>query len=67
MLILLPIAVTNIFWFAPPLIIAISFVYAASRHEPWPAIIRHAIRWIVMMTLLLILSTAVLLLVNALV
>jgi hypothetical protein len=37
-------------WYAAPLILAISLVYAATRHErPWP-ILEHAVRfgsWIV--------------------
>ena len=32
-------------WYAAPLIVAISLVYAATRHErPWP-ILEHAIRF----------------------
>ncbi len=37
-------------WFALPLIVAISLVYAGTRHEDMGAILRHALRlgvWIV--------------------
>ena len=38
------------FWFALPLVIAVSLVYAATRHEAMESILRHALRigtWIV--------------------
>ncbi len=41
---------TNDLWFALPLVIAVSLVYAATRHESMRAILRHATRigtWIV--------------------
>lgn len=41
---------TNDFWFALPLIVAVSLVYAATRHEAMEPILRHAVRigiWIV--------------------
>ncbi len=44
---LLPIlfaARTNQFWYALPLIVAISLVYAATRHEQMGPILRHAMR-----------------------
>jgi hypothetical protein len=50
---LLPIllaARANQFWYALPLIVAISLVYAATRHEQMGPILRHAARlgiWIV--------------------
>ena len=55
----------NVYWFAPPLIVAGSLVYAASRHESWPLILRHALRvglWVfgtlaVMMAVLLMINT----------
>ena len=37
-------------WYALPLIVAVSLVYAATRHEPMREIVRHAARvgsWIV--------------------
>jgi hypothetical protein len=38
------------FWYALPLIVAISLVYVATRHEQMGPILRHAVRtavWIV--------------------
>lgn len=38
------------FWFALPLIVAVSLVYSATRHEQMGPILRHAVRvgiWIV--------------------
>ncbi|RUL89541.1 hypothetical protein [Tautonia sociabilis] len=61
---LLPIALINTYWFALPLILAISLVYAASRHEEWPRILRHAARLFVMITGILVLATAILLAIN---
>ena len=40
----------NDFWYALPLVIAVSLVYAATRHEAMEPILRHAVRvgtWIV--------------------
>lgn len=54
----------NAYWFALPLILAISLVYAASRHEAWIRILRHAARLFVMITGVLALATAILLLIN---
>jgi hypothetical protein len=37
-------------WFSLPLIVSVSLVYAATRHEDMPSILRHAFRfgaWIV--------------------
>ena len=41
---------TNDLWFALPLVIAVSLVYSATRHESMAPILRHAMRigtWIV--------------------
>ncbi len=38
------------FWFAVPLILSVSLVYAATRHEPMREVLSHAFRigvWIV--------------------
>jgi hypothetical protein len=46
---------TNSFWYAVPLIVSVSFVYAATRHEETGAILFHAFRvavWIVCFMLL---------------
>lgn len=54
----------NPYWFLPPLILAISLVYAASRHEEWPRIARHAARLFITIMLVMVASTAILLLIN---
>jgi hypothetical protein len=41
---------TNDLWYALPLVISISFVYSATRHEAVGPILKHALRtgvWIV--------------------
>lgn len=35
----------NAHWYLPPLIVAISLVYSATRYESWPLILQYAIRW----------------------
>ena len=47
----------NIYWFLLPLTLAISLVYAASRHEPWPRIWRHAARLGLMILVVMALAT----------
>jgi hypothetical protein len=40
----------NQLWYSLPLIVSVSLVYAATRHEDMPSILRHAARmgiWIV--------------------
>ena len=54
----------NVYWFILPLVIAISLVYAASRHESWPTILNHAFRLSLWITGILVATTAVLLLIN---
>lgn len=54
----------NVYWFALPLIAAISLVYAASRHESWSKIGWHALRLAGMILGILLLATLVLLLIN---
>jgi hypothetical protein len=41
---LLPLAVINQLWYALPLIVVISLVYAATRHELLEPILQHAMR-----------------------
>ncbi len=57
-------AAANPYWFVIPLILAISLVYAASRHESWPRIWNHAIRLFGMILGILAVTTALLLLIN---
>ena len=37
----------NVTWYLPPLIVAISLVYSATRFESWRVIWIHAFRWAV--------------------
>ena len=55
----------NVYWFAPPLVVAISLVYAASRHESWPRIFRHALRLSLSICGIMVATMAFLLLINA--
>jgi hypothetical protein len=38
---------TTQLWYSMPLAVSISLVYAATRHEDMPSIVRHAFKWIV--------------------
>jgi hypothetical protein len=55
---------SNVYWLVLPLVIAISVVYAASRHESWPRIWMHALRLCLWILGILVGTTAVLLLIN---
>ncbi len=55
----------NIYWYVLPLCIAISLVYAASRHESWPRIWVHAARLCLILLGILAGTTAVLLVINS--
>ena len=57
-------AMVHIYWFILPLVVAISLVYAASRHEAWPRIWTHALRLCIWIIGILIATTAILLLIN---
>ena len=57
-------AYMHIYWTVFPLVVAISLVYAASRHEPWRRIWWHAARLCTVILALLALTTAVLLAIN---
>jgi hypothetical protein len=54
----------NIYWYVLPLAIAISLVYAASRHESWPRILGHAARLCGLILAILLGTTAILVLIN---
>lgn len=53
-----------IYWYVLPLAIAISLVYAASRHEPWARILSHAARLCLTILLILAATTLALLAIN---
>ncbi len=42
---MLPLAQINLMWYSLPLIVAISLVYSATRHEQMQPILAHALRW----------------------
>ena len=56
--------VIHAYWFIIPLVIAISLVYSASRHESWQRSWNHALRLCTWIVGILIAATAVLLLIN---
>ena len=57
-------APANCYWLVLPLVVAISLVYSASRHESWPRIWIHAVRLCLWILGILIGTTALLLLIN---
>jgi hypothetical protein len=57
-------ASVHIYWLILPLVVAISLVYSASRHESWRRIWWHSFRLCLWIMGLLIIATAVLLLIN---
>ena len=60
-----PIAMIHVYWFVLPLVIAISLVHAASRHESWRRIWIHAFRLCGWILGVLVLTTALLLVINS--
>jgi hypothetical protein len=57
-------ASVHIYWLILPLVIAISLVYSASRHEAWGRIWSHSLRLGVWILSILVVATVVLLLIN---
>ena len=57
-------ATVNIYWFLMPLLIAIALVYAASRHEDWKRIWKHALRGCITMLVILTVATVILTVIN---
>ena len=55
---------SNVYWLVLPLVVAISLVYSASRHESWPRIWMHSLRLCLWILGILVGTTAVLLLIN---
>ncbi len=54
----------HVYWFVLPLILAISLVYSASRHESWPRIWAQSLRICGMIAGILIVTTVILLAIN---
>ncbi len=57
----------HVYWLVLPLVVAISLVYAASRHESWRTIWWHAARLCTMLLGLIVVTTAILLFINTVV
>ena len=57
-------ASSNIYWLILPLVVAISLVYSASRHEAWPRIWSRSFRLCLWILAILICTRALLLLIN---
>ncbi len=57
-------ATVSAYWFILPLVLIISVVYSASRHESWARIWNHAFRLCAWIVGILIVTTVVLLLIN---
>jgi hypothetical protein len=57
-------ASVSIYWLILPLVIAISVVYSASRHEAWPRIWAHSLRLGLWILGILAAATGLLLLIN---
>jgi hypothetical protein len=57
-------APSNVYWLVLPLVVAISLVYSASRHEAWPRIWTRALSLSLWILGILIGTTALLLLIN---
>jgi hypothetical protein len=57
----------HVYWFVLPLVLAISLVYAASRHESWRKIFSQAARLSGMILGVLLAATVVLLVINSLI
>ena len=55
----------NVYWFVLPLALAISLVYAASRHECWKRILWHAGRLCFTILGLMVATTFLLLLLHS--
>ncbi len=56
---------SNVYWLILPLVVAISLVYSASRHESWPLIWMRSLRLCLWILAVLIGTTAFLLLINS--
>ena len=54
----------HVYWYVLPLVVSISLVYAATRHESWRRIWLHAFRLSALILGILVLTTALLLLIN---
>ena len=51
---ILPLAEANLMWYSVPLIVVISLVYSATRHEAMGSILSHSARLGLMITLFML-------------
>ena len=51
---MLPLFALSIYWDLPVLLVVVSFVYAATRHDRWEKIVHEATGWGIRITLFLI-------------
>ena len=42
---MLPLLAVSIYWDLPVLLVVVSLVYAATRHDGWDKIVREAVGW----------------------
>jgi hypothetical protein len=52
--------VDSIYWHVPFLITAICLVYSATRYDDWPSILRETVRWVIRMSVFLLVIAAAL-------
>lgn len=55
----------SVYFFVVPLTVAISLVYAATRHESWRRILPHAARLCTVILTIMVVATALLLLIHS--
>jgi len=55
----------HLYWYLPPLVVVISLVYSASRHESWRRIWTHFLRLCTWILGILVIATALLLFINS--
>lgn len=57
---MLPLAEINLLWYSVPLIVAISLVYSATRHEEMAPILAHSVRLAITIAVFMAIIMAVL-------
>jgi hypothetical protein len=50
---MMPLFAASIYWHMPVLIVVVSLVYSATRHDRWDRILHEAVRWGMRMTIFL--------------
>jgi hypothetical protein len=49
-----PLWAVSIYWHLPVLLVVISLVYSATRHDDWRLILREGIRWLLQLVVFLV-------------